>query len=320
MGNGKGQVRRNAAATLAAPPVTLPLQVKSAAYGGALPCAGQSWKSAVMLLRTDFDRVIFTPEVVEAGYDAIRAAAEGSEWPESSQFSVDRKPDSWYLDDAYEWFAEYGRGTTGAHFSYSRGPYRFTLSYWASQESSDVSISAPTRGEVEKLMRLFANAAPACRVPEPIRPDPPVLPPITVFLGHGHSGDWRLIKDHLQDKHAYRVEAYEVGARAGHTIRDVLESMLVRSTIAFLVLTAEDESGDARRARQNVVHEVGLFQGRLGFNRAIAVVENGVEVFSNLQGVDQIRYDAGHVESTFGEILATIRRELDDARSPRLRG
>lgn len=53
------------------------------------------------------------------------------------------------------------------------------------------------------------------------------------------------------------------------------------------------------RARQNVVHEAGLFQGRLGFNRAIAVVDNGVEVFSNLDGVQQIRYDKGNVKSTW---------------------
>jgi predicted nucleotide-binding protein len=80
-------------------------------------------------------------------------------------------------------------------------------------------------------------------------------------------------------------------------------------------MTAEDESaeGDAR-ARQNVVHEAGLFQGKLGFNRAIAVVESGVEVFSNLDGVQQIRYDKGNVKATFGEILATLRREFGDRR------
>jgi predicted nucleotide-binding protein len=91
--------------------------------------------------------------------------------------------------------------------------------------------------------------------------------------------------------------------------------MLGSSTFALLVMTAEDETADGdARARQNVVHEAGLFQGKLGFNRAIAVVENGVEVFSNLDGVQQIRYDKGNVRSTFGEILATLRREFGDRR------
>jgi len=64
------------------------------------------------------------------------------------------------------------------------------------------------------------------------------------------------------------------------------------------------------RARQNVVHETGLFQGKLGFSRAIVVVEEGVEVFSNLQGIDQIRYSKGNIKETFGAVLATLRREF----------
>lgn len=134
-----------------------------------------------------------------------------------------------------------------------------------------------------------------------------------MFLGHGDSDDWRKTKDHLQDKHGHTVEAYEVGSRAGHTIRDVLSSMMSASSIAFLVMTAEDEQADGTmRARQNVVHEAGLFQGRLGFPKAIVVVEVGVQVFSNLDGVDQIRYPKGHVGAASGEILAVIRRGFPD--------
>jgi predicted nucleotide-binding protein len=107
------------------------------------------------------------------------------------------------------------------------------------------------------------------------------------------------------------VEAYEVGARAGHTIRDVLTDMLGKSLFACLVLTAEDEMADGTmRARQNVIHEAGLFQGRLGFNKAIILIEEGTEEFSNIQGVQQIRFSKGNVKETFGEVLATLRREL----------
>jgi predicted nucleotide-binding protein len=122
---------------------------------------------------------------------------------------------------------------------------------------------------------------------------------------------WRDLKDHLQDKHGYQVEAYETGARAGHTIRDILDDLASTASLAFLVHTAEDEQADGtHRPRQNVVHETGLFQGRLGFSRAIALIKEGTEQFSNLQGIDQIRFT--NIKETFGEILAVIRREFGD--------
>ena len=117
--------------------------------------------------------------------------------------------------------------------------------------------------------------------------------------------------DHLHHQQGYDVEAFESGARAGHTARDVLDSMMRRSSFALIVLTAEDEMADGEyHARQNVVHEIGLFQGKLGFNRAIAVVENDVELFSNLDGIQQIRFDKGNIRATYGDVLATLRREF----------
>ena len=62
----------------------------------------------------------------------------------------------------------------------------------------------------------------------------------TIFIGHGHSKAWRELKDHLADMHGYKVEAFEVGARAGHQVRDILEDLLESSSIAFLVLTGEE--------------------------------------------------------------------------------
>jgi len=76
-------------------------------------------------------------------------------------------------------------------------------------------------------------------------------------------------------------------------------------------MTAEDQTIHGHfRPRQNVVHETGLFQGRLGFNRAIVLLEDGVEEFSNLHGIEQIRFSQGNIRETYGEILATIKREF----------
>ena len=70
-----------------------------------------------------------------------------------------------------------------------------------------------------------------------------------------------------------------------------LEQMLDEAGFALLVLTAESERTDGVvLARQNVVHEAGLFQGRLGWRKAIVLREDGCEEFSNIAGLGQIPF------------------------------
>jgi len=49
----------------------------------------------------------------------------------------------------------------------------------------------------------------------------------------------------------------------------------------------------------------------LGFPKAIVLLEEGTQEFSNIQGMQQIRYSKGNIKETFGEILATLKREFD---------
>ncbi len=135
---------------------------------------------------------------------------------------------------------------------------------------------------------------------------------LSIFIGHGRSPLWRDLKDHLQDKHGFSVTAYETAPRAGLHIADVLETMKDDASLALLVLTAENVDGDGQmHARENVIHEAGLFQGRLGFSRAIVLLEEGCAEFSNLSGVQHIPFSKGNIKEAFGEVLATIRREFE---------
>lgn len=137
---------------------------------------------------------------------------------------------------------------------------------------------------------------------------------IEVFVGHGRDPQWRDLKDHLQDQHGIKVVAYEIGPRAGLSVKEVLEKMLRQSSFALLVLTGEDIHTDGENhARENVVHELGLFQGKLGFTRAVALVEDGVKEFSNILGVNQIRFPKSRIREAFGDVVATIRREFGKA-------
>jgi len=87
--------------------------------------------------------------------------------------------------------------------------------------------------------------------------------------------------------------------------------MLEKSSFAILVMTGEDETKSGElRARQNVIHELGLFQEKLGFPKAIVLLEEGTEEFSNIHGINQIGYGKGNIRERFGEVLAILKREF----------
>lgn len=137
--------------------------------------------------------------------------------------------------------------------------------------------------------------------------------PIKIFIGHGRDSQWKELKDHLHEKHGYEVVAYEIGPKAGTSVKDVLEKMINESSFAILVMTGEDEYNDGTiHARGNVIHETGLFQGHLGFEKAIILKEDGVVEFSNIFGLNQIRFPKGNISGTYGDVLATIKREFGE--------
>ena len=86
--------------------------------------------------------------------------------------------------------------------------------------------------------------------------------------------------------------------------------MLGEASFAFLIMTAEDEqSSSEMHPRLNVVHEAGLFQGRLGFNRAIILLEEGCSEFGNITGLSQIRFPRGNIKAIFEEVRQVLERE-----------
>ena len=243
---------------------------------------------------------------------------------ESSYRLVESDDESWLFDTEEEFFAAYRKPYKRVYytksFSHEEGPtvaqLILTIGYHAATPKTEVTVMLPTVPRIEEVFEKFEAKVESSRVPEPVRVQKAAEPiRLTIFIGHGRNTAWRDLKDHLTDKQGYTVSAYEVGARAGHTIRDILQDLLVKSSFALLVLTAEDEtSAGAMRARQNVIHELGLFQGKLGFPRAIALVEKDVELLSNMDGVQQLRFSKDNIAEVYGDVIATLRREFGDAR------
>ena len=86
--------------------------------------------------------------------------------------------------------------------------------------------------------------------------------------------------------------------------------MLSECSFAFLVMTGDDEHSDGRRhVRENVIHEIGLFQGQLGFHRAVILLEDGCEESSNIHGLLQIRFPKEDLLARAEDIRRVLKRE-----------
>jgi len=121
---------------------------------------------------------------------------------------------------------------------------------------------------------------------------------------------WRELKDFINDRLELPWDEFNRETVAGVTMFDRISEMLDSASFAFLIMTAEDQHSDTTtHARQNVVHEVGLFQGRLGPKKAIILLEQDCEEFSNIVGLSQIRFPKGHISAAFEEIRRVLERE-----------
>lgn len=259
----------------------------------------------------NFGNVKFSPKLIRTAIDKLNAEGGEGITTKFSTLSVKNRNERWRFDDLEEFFDLYRQNTTGnciirAEFKKDYDQeFEFKLEFIVGQ--TEISVSAKSRSTIESTLAIFSDADPSEKI---VLSEEISSKNLNVFIGHGRSPQWEKIKNHLQDKHGISVVAYETGARSGHTIRDILDSMAEETSLALLVLTGEDKTESGIRARQNVIHECGLFQGRLGFDRAIMIVEQGVELASNFDGIQQIRFKRGHISEVFGDVLATIRREF----------
>jgi CAP12/Pycsar effector protein, TIR domain len=118
-----------------------------------------------------------------------------------------------------------------------------------------------------------------------------------VFVVHGHNAATKEAVARFIEKLGLRPVILHEQANRGNTIIEKFER---HAGVAFAVVlvTGDDEAREAgsanelrKRPRQNVVFEFGFFVGKLGRAHVCALVEEGVEVPSDYQGVVYIPLD-----------------------------
>jgi predicted nucleotide-binding protein len=131
-----------------------------------------------------------------------------------------------------------------------------------------------------------------------------------VVICHGRSDAWMTLRDFLRDRLKLPYDEFNRVPVAGVANSARLTQMLDNAAMAFIIMTGEDEQADGSlRARENVVQEAGLFQGRLGFNKAIIMLEEDCQEFSNIEGLGQIRFPKGNIKAEFEEVRRVLERE-----------
>lgn len=253
----------------------------------------------------DYAWVKFSPEILQRALDELKACL--AEDQVKADYRVEVSGDKWRYErgDETTFFEDYRTDFRLAVFKpvFDRGHLMVVAKWYSSPPVSEVSVRLPEKSQIQRVFKVFEDAV--------ATGGPPWKSQVKIFIGHGRDPQWKELRGHLEDDHGLEVVAYEIGARAGRATKEILEEMLEKSSFALLVMTGEGQDAEGElHARENVIHEVGLFQGKLGFRRAIVLLEEGTTEFSNIKGIEQIRFKKSLIREKFGEVYATLEREF----------
>jgi len=153
---------------------------------------------------------------------------------------------------------------------------------------------------IDQLFEIRANselAAPATAQQEP-----------RVFISHGRANDWREVQSFIERDLGMRTLELAQEANLGRTVLQKLEQESRNCTSAVILMTGDDFDGaGVARARENVLHEIGYFQGHFGLSAVCVLHEEGTNIPSNIHGLVYIPFPKGTVSATFGALMRELK-------------
>lgn len=114
----------------------------------------------------------------------------------------------------------------------------------------------------------------------------------TVFIIHGHDGYLKTeVQLLLHRAGVNNIVLHELADRGRNIVEKLIEET-ESANFAIALLSPDDELNDGtKRARQNVILEIGYFLGKLGKSRVRLLKKGDLEIPSDLSGVLYENYD-----------------------------
>jgi len=129
-----------------------------------------------------------------------------------------------------------------------------------------------------------------------------------IFISHGRSKEWYKLQAYLEKDLEFMTLELAQEANLGRTILQKLWEEAQRCSIAIIVMTGDDiVDGNEIRARENVMHEIGFFQGLYGLGNIVLLHEEGTNIPSNIHGLVYIPFPKDTIEATFGAVMRELK-------------
>jgi predicted nucleotide-binding protein len=122
-----------------------------------------------------------------------------------------------------------------------------------------------------------------------------------IFISHGRSKEWYKIQTFLERDLGISTLELAQEPNLGRTVLQKLNEESEKCSVAIIVMTGDDiVSGEEIRARENVMHEIGFFQGKYGLSNIILLHEEGVNIV-------YIGFSKDRSEATLGAITRELK-------------
>jgi len=144
----------------------------------------------------------FSARVIEEAHELFLSQLDATKKigkPRNMRVSIG--DEEWKFDTLQEFLSEYPKGN-GCFFNHSIQECEFGVSLMG-EEFTLVRVEFTERSKIESIFQVFERNLDESKIVTESEP-------LTIFIGHGRNLQWRDLKDHLHEKHGFKVTNYEI--------------------------------------------------------------------------------------------------------------